>query len=66
MQGSEKTGEGPLSSEELEEDLTEGGASLSEEDAPRHTIPDSERDTAGAEGGVAGPRPISGTMLPPD
>jgi hypothetical protein len=65
MQGSEKTGEGPLSSEELEHD-EQGGATLSQEQAAGHTIPESERDAAAAEGGAAGPRPISGTMLPPD
>jgi hypothetical protein len=64
MQDPNKSGEGPLSSKELERDLTDGGATLPQEVAPGHLLPESERDPtetgSGRSGGVAG------TILPPD
>jgi len=59
-------GEGPLSSEELARDeWREDRGRVSEADAPGHTLPASEAD-AEQEGGADGPKPIGGTMLPPD
>lgn len=58
--------DGPLSSEALKRDEWRGGAaSLAQEDAPGHTLPESERDAADTGEGNR-PNPLGGTMLPPD
>lgn len=64
--------EGPLSSQELERDRasSDSGTMLTESDAPGHTLPASESDSAATrdedKGSETVPGPISGTMLPPD
>jgi hypothetical protein len=60
-------GEGPLSSEALKRDEWRDGATrLCPEDAPGHSLPESEGDRA-SEGGDRQPSGgISGTILPPD
>ena len=61
-------GEGPLSSEALKRDEWRGGATeLKPEDAPGHTLPESERGAADPDDDRAdGPNPLGGTMLPAD
>jgi hypothetical protein len=59
--------QGPLSSEALARDKWRGDAAeLKKGDAPGHTLPASEGGGAEEEGEGSGPRPFSGTMLPPD
>ena len=63
----DKEEKGPLSSEALARDEWRGDATeLKNGDAPGHTLPESEGKDAGDESGGGGPRPFSGTMLPPD
>ncbi len=62
-----KPDEGPLSSEALKRDeWREGGTSLSDKDAPGHTLPESERDAASTGSGHKGSGAVAGTILPPD
>jgi hypothetical protein len=59
--------QGPLSSEALARDRWRGDAAeVKNGDAPGHTLPASESGDAEDESGGSGPRPFSGTMLPPD
>lgn len=59
--------EGPLSAEALARDAWRGDAAeLKPGDAPGHSLPESERTGIEEEGEQSGPRPFSGTMLPPD
>ncbi len=59
--------EGPLSSEALKRDeWREGATELSEEDAPGHTLPESERGAASSGSGRKGSGAVAGTILPPD
>ncbi len=60
----QKRSDGPLGSDELAKDAEEGGAMLRPEDAPGHTLPESE--AAAEPSGARGPNPLGGTMLPPD
>jgi hypothetical protein len=63
------TVEGPLRSEELEQDKRRSDADpmLVAEDAPGHSLPASESGFASSEEGQGRrPNPIAGTMLPPD
>jgi hypothetical protein len=58
---------GPLSAEALARDKWRGdGAELKKGDAPGHTLPQSESGEVEDESKQGGPRPFSGTMLPPD
>ena len=62
-------GKGPLKSEALARDEWRGeeDRTLSKGEAPGHTLPESEAGPgADDEGGGNGPKPIAGTMLPPD
>jgi len=56
--------DGPLSSEELAADAPDAGPTLKPQDAPGHTLPESEAVAEPDE--ERGPSPIGGTMLPPD
>jgi hypothetical protein len=61
--------EGPLSSEELEDDRARAGTdSLAGAEEAGAAGPASEREAAdgGADAGTPRPNPIAGTMLPPD
>ena len=63
----QEEGEGPLSSEALKRDEWRGGGTrLRKEDAPGHTLPESERDVATEADGRQSSSGISGTILPPD
>lgn len=66
MQGAEKRGSGPLSSDELEQDREESGTTLRQGDSAGHTVPESERDPTEADSGQARTGTLSGTILPPD
>ena len=57
----------PLSSEALKRDeWRDGGASLSREDAPGHTLPESERDASEPESDAPSRSGLAGTIIPPD
>ena len=59
--------EGPLSSEALKRhEWRGGGTSLKPDDAPGHTLPESESEGAAEDGSQGQPAPLAGTMLPPD
>nr|WP_295370964.1 hypothetical protein [uncultured Sphingosinicella sp.] len=64
----EEKEQGPLSAEALARDEWRDDATeLKPGDAPGHTLPESESGGGDEEeGGQSGPRPFSGTMLPPD
>jgi len=66
MDERDESREGPLKSEELARDeWRDDEPGLKERDAPGHTLPESERDASGSEGGSR-TGAISGTILPPD
>ena len=67
MQDKKEDREGPLSSEAAARDDWRGGeASLSPRDAPGHSLPESERDSAADQDAGRSSGPIPGTIFPPD
>ncbi len=59
--------ERPLRSEALKRDEWRGDATVVQDaETTGHTPPASESDAGAGEGRAEGPRPLSGTMLPPD
>jgi hypothetical protein len=68
MHEEKQEGEGALGSEALKRDEWRGEEMLlNKDDAPSHTLPESERNAAGQDGnGNEGSGLVSSTILPPD
>ena len=67
MGADQQKDERPLRSEALKRDEWRGEATIVQDaETTGHTPPASESDAASEGGPGEGPRPLSGTMLPPD
>lgn len=66
MQDGQKSGEGPLSSDELDQDRSASGTTIRQGDAPGHTLPKSESDPSETSSDSASSGTIPGIVPPPD